>query len=369
MGARWIGFLSVGLLACGGSGASVAEPANAPVAMPSLRTETSSDVRRTGGSEGSPWLLFEPLCAPSSSKNICEDLERAERSLVGAGGESSARALTLEVISTAPDSAEAWLFFGRIERGNDSLKWGEGTERTERAVHAFLRAHELEPTRALIQLELSRAYLALGRASAADPLLASLELSHPRDPEVQSALGVLLLGKGDVRGARRHFARAVELDSTSVERLVALGTCQLLLSDMTSAGQTTRRALALDPSSPEAHGNLGTILLLQGEVSAGRAHLERAVHLSPKSATYQANLAYAAYLEGNFEGAQKHAERALFLDSRLGAGWLNLALALAAQGLWVEAENAVEKAREIDPMDPRVQAARDDLKVLRSTIP
>jgi Flp pilus assembly protein TadD len=368
LGARVLGpvVLAWAALGCGAGGgaplpaqtAQKTEPKERPTTPPSASVVPGplAEPRERPGS-----LLDRPVC--ETAHPGCAELRAAADALEtpGGAGRAEAEAHLARARELGAEGAALYVALGRFEARGESLAYGEGGVGTQRALGQFEIALTRDPECLVAELERARMLLALGRGQEAEPPLRKLLGLAPEDAEVRGALGVALLSQGQIGPARTELEKAAKLDPGSAERQVALGAVQMLLGDTTSAEASFRAAIHIEPAHARAHADLGALCLLQGKTREGRAHLERALGLGPENPAVLTNLAYADYIEGDLESAQKRAEQALTLDPRFASAWLNLALALSAQGKLERARQAILEAKKLNPEDPRVKTALEDL--------
>ncbi|HXV63760.1 MAG TPA: tetratricopeptide repeat protein [Vicinamibacteria bacterium] len=105
--------------------------------------------------------------------------------------------------------------------------------------------------------QLAMAYVRVDRLqAAARSFETALEKEHdPQDPvayECWMALGSLYFADNRVGDAVAAYEKALSIDSSSAEALVALGKCQFNLRDMDKARQYFQRTIDTAPSSPQA---------------------------------------------------------------------------------------------------------------------
>lgn len=358
------GFFLPALLATLGCGHHPA-PAEAPEVARSPSGEEQprvDDAPPPSGEKAEP-AVEEPLptlcppdddeCAallPASIALDDGDLEGARRLLDRLGEPENKHALGVY-----------FLLRGRALLESESLAYGAGGSRAEKAASYFSSAEPLLSHPEHARLQRARALLALGRG---DEALADLEIlagAHAGDAEVAAALGIAYLAVGRAARSLEPLKRAARLDPQEPERHLVLGTAYMLLGDLSQAERSFRTALGLDSSSARAHGDLGAVLLVRGSVAEGRAHLKKATELEPSAATYASNLAYAELLEKRPEEAKKVALHAIHLDGTLASAWLNLGLSEVALGNLGAARKAFETAQQLDPSDPRPQNNLSDL--------
>lgn len=214
----------------------------------------------------------------------------------------------------------------------------------------------------------ARGAQALDHPTAAARLLADVLALEPDHAEALGQHGRTLLRLGDVGGARRALARALELSSEPRDRAATLA----LLGNAESAARATdsalahyRAALAIDAGLDDAHAGLAQLLVReQREAEAIEALLTWAARAASARDRAQ-RLFQAAELELSRDelraDAELHLREALTQDPALASGWALLAELLAKQARWSELIDATRAgAAETDDLP-----ARSRLEVLR----
>ncbi len=132
---------------------------------------------------------------------------------------------------------------------------------------------------------------------------------HPGDWRIPEALGYLASHSGDEESARRHFARAVELEAANPQMYYDFARL-LQDADAEPEGIKTvlRQAIALKPDFDNAHRLLGSILLLEGKAGMALAQLIRVEQISREEAVlhYQ-TVAQLYHRLGRLEAARQAA--------------------------------------------------------------
>lgn len=139
-----------------------------------------------------------------------------------------------------------------------------------------------EPPPALASRNLGLAYISVGERDQSAPLLnegfrllAGIEKESARDPDVLTALGLVLLRKGRTAEALRMFEQAARAEP-SARNLLNLAVAQ----DGAAAIRNLERAIDLDPSLERAYG-----LLAERQPQRRREILERYLRFNPQSLT------------------------------------------------------------------------------------
>ena len=227
------------------------------------------------------------------------------------------------------------------------------------AVAFATQAVAAAPTRMDAHLALIRALLERGAAGQAENELKPLLALNPNSAIIATEWGRLLTLKDDLVGARRSFARAVELDPESIDafgELVALdartgraagirpaveerlaksqrdGRLWLLAARVYGAeGQKDKleaallRVIEIEPGNLRAYGALGQYYYAGGRLGDARTQFERLAERQPRSVGAFTMLGMIQELEQKPEGAQAAYEHALALDPRAAVAANNLA--------------------------------------------
>ena len=125
----------------------------------------------------------------------------------------------------------------------------------------------------------------LKKPEQAREIYSELARQDPEDWQVPEALGYLASYSGDLDQARRHFARAIELEATNPKVYYDYS---LLLRDADAEPETVkavlRKAISLKPDYDDGHYLLGSILLQEGERGMALAQMMRVKQLSRQEA-------------------------------------------------------------------------------------
>jgi TolB-like protein/Flp pilus assembly protein TadD len=206
----------------------------------------------------------------------------------------------------------------------------------KRAVAAYTKATELDPTYAAAYAELAVAQVYLtgitGDERGRDEVEATADRAvqlAPGRAEGYSARGwVRQVLKWDWAGAEEDLRRAVALDPTDSRTLYRLGWLLGSLGRTQEAIECTRRAIDLDPLANENWRELSRLYVISGDYSAARAAINRALEIEPRDPYSQAKLGDIELLESHYEAASQ-IYRKIELDS---AQELGIAMAEHALG-------------------------------------
>jgi tetratricopeptide (TPR) repeat protein len=149
----------------------------------------------------------------------------------------------------------------------------------------------------------------LKRREEALEIYRDLARRYPGDWRIPEALGYLASYSGDEESARRHFARAVELEAANPRLHYDFAR---LLQEADAEPEVIkavlRKAIALKPDFDDGHRLLGSILLLEGKAGMALAQLMRVKQISREEAVphYQ-TVAQLYHRMGRLEAARQAA--------------------------------------------------------------
>jgi len=159
-------------------------------------------------------------------------------------------------------------------------------------------------------------------------------------------LGQVLLGQGDLKGARAAFDQAVAADPKHAEAYLRRGQVALALGAVDAANADLEQALVLDPTALEAHSERIVARLAAGDIPGATQASDAIQQADPTVWTINAVAAY--YLAGRLDDAEAMAERLTRGEPGYARGWIWKSLVLKAQGRDGEAfdllQNAIESA-------------------------
>ena len=169
---------------------------------------------------------------------------------------------------------------------------------------------KVEPATATeVRLVKAGLLVGLNRRDQALEIYHDLARQDPDDWRIPEALGYLASYSGNGESARRHFARAVELEAANPQLYYDFA---LLLQEADAEPEVIkpvlRKAIALEPDFDDAHRLLGSILLLEGKAGMALAQLIRVSNLSRQEAVphYQ-TVAQLYHRLGRMEAARQAA--------------------------------------------------------------
>ncbi len=123
----------------------------------------------------------------------------------------------------------------------------------------------------------------------ADPLKLSNE-PNPK-PDLFVSLGRVAEQHGNLLKARENYQRALEIEPTSVNALLAYAHLEDRQGRLIEAVKLYEAAVASDPNNPAALNDLGLCYARQGQLDRSIPMLQRAIQTRPRDKRYRNNLA------------------------------------------------------------------------------
>jgi adenylate cyclase len=171
-------------------------------------------------------------------------------------------------------------------------------------------------------------------------------------------------GPRDLLKARRHAARAAQLDDKDPWVDLALGYLAMMDRRTDDSIAACRRALDLSPSSATALGFLGRVLSWAGRDQEAISKLEEAMRLSPhdpQNAIFLANIGLCHFLAGRFAQAINFLSQATKeRPSYLGLQRL-LCASLAQAGRLARTERPLSNSRTVGAVSRGYEKGRADI--------
>jgi tetratricopeptide (TPR) repeat protein len=165
--------------------------------------------------------------------------------------------------------------------------------------------------------------------------------------------------KGDLKGAVRHYQKAIDVDAQFYPALNNLGAVYERQGDHARAEQVLVRALQINPNDGDSYVNLGHVFYEEGRYRDAIARLEEGLKRSPDSATGHFFLGSTYLRLGNLNEAESNLKRACVLDPKgLPAAHLQLANAYLRAHDSIAAGNELETYLKASPDDPQAPAIR-----------
>jgi putative PEP-CTERM system TPR-repeat lipoprotein len=139
-----------------------------------------------------------------------------------------------------------------------------------------------------------------------DAVLAIGRLLHAKDPTKpigEAIVAAGLWGKGDLKGAREHYDRALKVDPKYQPASLALARLDAQQKDADAAGKRYRSLLKDDPKDVQALMGLYWLAYAQGDTEAQDRWLTRAIETNPAAAGPQLELIRRHAVAGEMDRA------------------------------------------------------------------
>ncbi len=213
----------------------------------------------------------------------------------------------------------------------------------------------------------------------------------PDSGSIVNDLGAVLVMKGNITDATKHFKRAIELKPTDpeirfnlartlelqgkvndatqlMEQSVSifpqhanshffLGVLKNRVKDLPGAQTCFERAVELDSKNDRALFSLANMLLNAGEFANAKKHLVRALEISPNESAILVGLGKVYMYENNGPEAERLFRLAVRNQPQLAEAQYQLGLALAAQDKFSEAQLYFEATLRLDRNFPGAREA------------
>jgi tetratricopeptide (TPR) repeat protein len=169
--------------------------------------------------------------------------------------------------------------------------------------------------------------------------------------------GLLLLEKQNAVEALEAFDKALAINASAAEVLVARGSALLQQMEPTKADNFALRALKVNPRLPEALRLRADVFLMAGDLAKALTHLERARQVNPRDETTLATIAACHLLREKKDEFDALVKQVAKFNSLPGVFYAELAERLEARRRYDEAESYYKKAMKYRPMLAAPQAS------------
>jgi tetratricopeptide (TPR) repeat protein len=253
---------------------------------------------------------------------------------------TDAEASYYHVISLKPDHAGAWSRLTAVYRR--LARWDEAAKSCRRAIELAPNEPELDYALGNILLEQQQ-----WREAAASFRHALAK--RPRYPDAFNGLGQALKKARKYEEARSAFEQALALRPRYLEALFNLGTTLQALEHWSEAALVYKTALEIVPSSIEVLGNLGNSLWSAREFAAAAAIHRKALALRQDYAPAHNSLGNALLGLKRFAEAKAEFEQALALSPNEPNTLCNLGNVFLAQNQIDKAIGYYQRALQHEP--------------------
>jgi tetratricopeptide (TPR) repeat protein len=280
-------------------------------------------------------------------------------------GENAQAAAALEkLLATTPGERYALQLLGtayrRLGRENDARfalivgstgqpawrdPWSDDVSQYRRGFAAMLK----EAT----QLGLERKF------DEAIALLNQLIQQRPDDAALRVYLGGMYAAAGKIEQAAAILDPVIAANPSQFDATMHLASGYLFAGDLNTAAEYASRALAMRPESADAAKLRAMVHWQQGRVGEAEALFDAAAAADPRDPMPHLWIGMILGQQARYLDARRRFEAALSKNPLLGDALIGVADTFAATGNWNAAEIALERARQAEPNNPRLPAARD----------
>jgi Flp pilus assembly protein TadD len=170
---------------------------------------------------------------------------------------------------------------------------------------------------------------------------------------VNGRLASVLLGRGNLDEARRHFETALLLDPDDRRLHQQMADLLFLIGDRKGAIEQYREVARLEPANPQVHHVLGSLLTSEGKLAEAEQELAEAVRLKPENAAAVFDRGRVQLQQGKWSEARQTLEQAVRLQPRDPVGHRYLAFVMEQLGDASPAAAEYQSATKLDPDWPR----------------
>ncbi|WP_029015138.1 tetratricopeptide repeat protein [Niveispirillum irakense] len=175
---------------------------------------------------------------------------------------------------------------------------------------------------------------------------------RPEDPDLLSALGALVLARGDAAGAVPLLARSLRRRHGNAAAFTNLCTALRSLGQLDQAAIAGREAVLIDPDMDMAQHNLASVLLDLGDHEGALVPLRRYIARMPDSALQRFLLASSLMALGRDGEAETVWRDLLRLTPNDARAHVNLGVTLKNQQRYGKAVDAYRRALVLTPDEP-----------------
>ena len=280
--------------------------------------------------------VFEGLAKDSRTQLAV--MPRLVRAHASAGNMAAARDLIDRLLQENPDNHAI-----RALESQVLLDQGQ----RERALESAQRAAKGDPTSAVAQFTLGKAYAAVGDRPGAESAFREVLKINPRATPAQVELSMLHLGDSS-NSSLRIAQAAVDARPESAEAKLALIRGLLIAGDLTRAEREIAQLQAQKPTAA-GYAQAGALALARAEFSKARTAFDKALELSPDSIEALAGHISIDLRQGNPVAARTR------LSLRLAAERPQVEVLLLAARTYLslndlkESEAVLRRAIELEP--------------------
>ncbi len=211
---------------------------------------------------------------------------------------------------------------------------------------------ELHPDNPWSQEGLATAFIGLGNAAKAIPILEKRIETGPKAVYPVVGLGMALLASGDPVRAETQLRQAIAMDGEYPLAWLGLGKVLSAQKKTEPAEQAYRRAMELAPGGVDARLNLADLLLRRGELGKAREICNTALNDSPDVANIYLKLAEISAKQKLYDDCLAHCQKAQSLAPYTHPPKVLVAVFCCANGDQERGLKLLQEARAEAPNHP-----------------
>ena len=216
-----------------------------------------------------------------------------------------------------------------------------------RAAPFFLKARELDPKKLNNRIQLIRAFLSLGEASAARKEAISILKESPDNDEAIALLSETDRTKEDVAYTEQMLQRFKDHNKAFYD--IAAANVAFHKGDSVTANAALHRAAQLDPKSPTPYLALAALYFQAKDKTQGLENLKKAADLPPARSTAKVKLAEFKALNGAVEEAKQILKEMTRKTPDFFPAWLLQGRIALSEKHYEEATSLLENVLSQDP--------------------
>ncbi len=275
------------------------------------------------------------IAQPAPAK-ASDDFAQAA-TLAQQGRVAEAKTATLEALEKHPSSVEGYNLLGIIATNQQDYPG---------ALEAFKKALQIAPNSVKTHNNIGNAYVAMKDLDAAEKAFRTGLRLDPANQDGNYDLGVLLMMKGNARGAIPYFEK---VNARNVAARFNLIRAYFESRRAEDGLRVAREVSAQGQDDVQVHFSLGVLLASQKQYKASQLELERADALRPETFEIIYNLGQVYLRDGENAKSELAMNRALKLKPDSSEAMCLLAKAYTNEGRPLDALDLLLRAHKLAP--------------------
>jgi tetratricopeptide (TPR) repeat protein len=240
--------------------------------------------------------------------------------------------------------------------GNTFYNKGDNKDDFERAVAAYRKAIELEPTIATFHANLAGALRKLKQFDVAVARYEKAIALEPKNADHRNRLGHVFYEKEDFTKAEEAYRKATEIEPTHGTSHAHLAGALQKLKKFDVAVTTYEKAIELEPWNASHHNQLGNFFYSKEDFAKAEEAYRKATDIEPANAQFHANLAGALRKRNQLDLAAMEYEKSIKLEPRNAERHNELGNFFYASDDFAKARDAYRNAIDIEPTNAQLYA-------------